>query len=148
MSKKDTFGQPIKKAKKLKTFTPKQIFWFVLGILISANALVFLVLGLINDYAPLAYSPFEAANSGMISALFGLDFKWFGVITLILGTIIYSLALSFSAKTQEREEEREQRRKQRRSFSFNEGEKVVSTFNVSTSETSVPLPPNSNQESK
>ena len=105
MKKQKEFSEN-KKTNKVKQFTVKQAIWFVLGVLISVNALIFLFLGLINDYAPLAYSPFESANSGMISALFGIDFKWFGVITLILGTIIYSVALSFATKTREREEER------------------------------------------
>ena len=108
MRNKENFEQEKKKA-KLKSFTPKQLFWLILGILISFNALIFLILGLINDYAPIAYSPFEAPNNGMMAVLGGIDFKWFGVITLILGTIIYSLALSFSAKTFEREQEREAR---------------------------------------
>ena len=53
----------------------------------------------------------------------------------------WSLALSFSAKTQEREQERVARRKQRRLFSSADGEKVVANYNVSTSETAAPLPP-------
>ena len=140
MSKKENFEQGIKK-ERAKVFTGKQLFWFVFGVLISINAIIFLILGLINDYASLAYSPFESPNNGMIAALGGIDFKWFGVITLILGTIIYSLALSFSAKTQEREQERVARRKQRRLFSSAYGEKVVANYNVSTSETAAPLPP-------
>lgn len=140
MSKKENFEQGIKK-ERAKVFTGKQLFWFVFGVLISINAIIFLILGLINDYASLAYSPFESSNNGMIAALGGIDFKWFGVITLILGTIIYSLALSFSAKTQEREQERVARRKQRRLFSSADGEKVVANYNVSTSETAAPLPP-------
>lgn len=143
MKKNPEFTQNTKKA-KAKTFTPKQLFWFILGILITVNALIFLVLGLINDYAPLAYSPFETPNNAMASMLYGIDFKWFGVITLILGTIIYSLALSFATKTQEREEERVARRKQRRLF-VSEGEKVVANFDNTTSAvTSMPLPESNN----
>lgn len=140
MRKEKNFEQ-VNKKERVKVFTAKQLFWFVLGVLITANALIFLVLGLINDYAPIAYSPFETPNEGMKALLGGIDFKWFGVITFILGTIIYSLALSFFAKTQEREQERVARRKQRRLFSSLDGEKVVANFNVSTSETALPLPP-------
>lgn len=136
MKKQKEFSEN-KKTSKAKQFTIKQAIWFILGVLISGNALIFLILGLINDYAPLAYSPFESANSGMIALLFGIDFKWFGVITLVLGTIIYSCALSFATKTQEREEERIARRKQRRFFS-DEGENVVADYSVSTSESAVP----------
>lgn len=143
MSKEKITNKEKKSKSVLKVFTPKQLFWFILGVLITANAVVFLALGLINDYANLAFSPFEAANEGMKAALGGIDFKWFGVITLILGTIIYSLALSFSAKSAEREKEREERRKQRRFFSNIDGEKVVASFNTSTSEGTNPLPPES-----
>ncbi len=142
MRKKENFEQGNKK-ERATVFTTKQLFWFVLGVLITANAIIFLILGLINDYASIAYSPFEVPNNGMKTALGGIDFKWFGVITFILGTIIYSLALSFATKTQEREQERVARRKQRRLFSSAEGEKVVSDFSVSTSETAAALPPES-----
>ena len=141
MKKEQNFENTTNKAQKPRTFTIKQLIWFILGVLISVNALIFLILGLINDYAPLAYSPFATPNDAMKTAMGGIDFKWFGVITLFLGTVIYSLALSFATKTQEREIEKAERRKQRRLFSFEEGEKVVANFNTSTSQSSVPLPP-------
>ena len=90
----------------LKGFTVKQIIWFIIGALIALNALIFLILGLINDYASLPYSPFKVPNDGMIKTLGGIDFKWFGVITLILGTFIFTLSLSMASKGEDREKER------------------------------------------
>ncbi len=102
-----------KKNGSKKFLTAKQWFWFVLGILIAVNALIFLTLGLISDYGDLAYDIFESANTGMKTALGGLDFKWFGVVTFVLGTLIYSLALSSSSKNEDREKEKSARREQR-----------------------------------
>lgn len=103
-----------KTSKRSKNFlSAKQWFWFVLGILISVNAITFLTLGLISDYGDLAYDIFESANVGMRTALGGLDFKWFGVLTFVIGTLIYSLALSSSSKNEDREKEKNARREQR-----------------------------------
>ncbi len=103
-----------KKTKSSKKFlTPKQWVAFIIGILIALNALTFLVIGLVSDYGDLAYDIFESANNGMKASLGGIDFKWFGVITFVIGTLIYSLALSFSSKNDDREKEKEARRQQR-----------------------------------
>ena len=69
MKKEQNFENTAKKAKKPSTFTIKQLIWFILGVLISVNALIFLILGLINDYAPLAYSPFATPNDAMKTAM-------------------------------------------------------------------------------
>ena len=116
-----------------KGFTAKQIFWFVLGVLIALNAIIFLILGLINDYASLPYSPFKVPNDGMKEVLFGIDFKWFGVITFILGTFIYALALSMASKAEDREKEREARREQRIRAMEEQSKGVVLNFDGTTS---------------
>lgn len=117
MSKVKTPKEFIEKKKTksgIKNFlSAKQWFWFVLGILIAINAVTFLTIGLISDYGDLAYDIFEAANTGMKTALGGLDFKWFGVLTFVVGTLIYSLALSSSSKNEDREKEKNARREQR-----------------------------------
>ena len=126
------------KSQKVKTFTGKELTWLVIGILISLNALVFLVLGLISDYADLGYNIFASANNGMKSALGGIDFKWFGVITFILGTFIYALALSSSSRNEDREKEKEDRREQRLKAmeeAKNQGVVVDFTGTTSASET-------------
>lgn len=102
-----------KKTSKAKSFTAKELTWLIIGILITLNALVFLVLGLISDYADLGYNIFEPVNSSMKSVLGGLDFKWFGVVTFILGTFICTLSLSSSSRNEDREKEKEARREQR-----------------------------------
>lgn len=122
-----------KKINLFKSFTPKQAFWFVFGVLVSINAIIFLILGLINDYASIPYSPFKVPNDGMKQALFGIDFKWFGVITLILGTFIYALALSFASKAEDREKEREARREQRLKVMEEQDKGVVLNFDQTSS---------------
>ena len=93
-----------------KVLSVKQWFWLILGILISVNAITFLTIGLISDYGDLAYDIFEAANTGMKTALGGLDIKWLGVVTFVVGTLIYSLALSSSIKDEDLEKEKNARR--------------------------------------
>ena len=117
----------------LKGFTVKQIVWFIIGALIALNALIFLILGLINDYASLPYSPFKVPNDGMIKALGGIDFKWFGVITLILGTFIFTLSLSMASKAEDRKKEREARREQRIKAMEEQSKSVVLNFEGTSS---------------
>lgn len=117
----------------LKGFTVKQIVWFIIGALIALNALIFLILGLINDYASLPYSPFKVPNDGMIKTLAGIDFKWFGVITLILGTFIFTLSLSMASKAEDREKEREARREQRIKAMEEQSKSVVLNFEGTSS---------------
>lgn len=102
-----------KEEKKIGPFTVKQFIWFILGALIALNALTFLVLGLIDDYAGINNSILTAPNSSMKASLGGIGFTWFGVITLVLGALIVALSLSFSSKDDDREKERTSRREQR-----------------------------------
>ncbi|MBP5694079.1 MAG: hypothetical protein J6X03_01305 [Bacilli bacterium] len=102
-----------KEEKKVGPFTIKQFVWFVIGCLIAANALVFLVLGLIDDYAGINNSVLNAPNSSMKEMLGGIGFTWFGAITLMVAALIVALSLSFSSKDDDREKERTSRREQR-----------------------------------
>lgn len=101
-----------KKTGFLKSFSVKQLIAFIIGVLIAATGLTFLVFGLIEDYGNIRNSIITAPNQGMLNAI-KLSFTWFGVITFALGTIIYSLALSFASKNEDRAKEKETRREQR-----------------------------------
>lgn len=134
------FSEKKNSKKGLKDFlSAKQWFWFILGILISVNAVTFLTIGLISDYGDLAYNIFEPANSGMIAALGGLDFKWFGVLTFVVGTLIYSLALSSSSKNEDREKEKSARREQRlKAMEEARNQGVVVDFTASSASENTP----------
>lgn len=122
-----------KKTEKLVLgFSVKQLVWFIIGILISINALIFLVLGLITDYASIPGNIISTPNQGMINALGGIDFKWFGVMTFVLGTLIYSLVLSFASKNEDREKEREARREQRLKAMEEQDKGIVLNYEEST----------------
>lgn len=122
-----------KKTEKLVLgFSVKQLVWFIIGILISINALIFLVLGLITDYASIPGNIISTPNQGMINALGGIDFKWFGVMTFVLGTLIYSLTLSFASKNEDREKEREARREQRLKAMEEQDKGIVLNYEEST----------------
>lgn len=122
-----------KKTEKLVLgFSVKQLVWFIIGILISINALIFLILGLITDYASIPGNIISTPNQGMINALGGIDFKWFGVMTFVLGTLIYSLALSFASKNEDRGKEREARREQRLKAMEEQDKGIVLNYEEST----------------
>lgn len=102
-----------KEEKKVGPFSIKQFVWFILGLAIAANALTFLVLGLIDDYAGINNSILTTPNSSMKEMMGGIGFTWFGAMTLVLGALIIALSLSFSSKDDDREKERTSRREQR-----------------------------------
>ena len=96
----------------LKSFSTKQLVWFIFGVLVALTGLAFLICGLIDDYADIKNSILTAPNNGMRNAL-KLSFTWFGVIVFAAGTIIYSVALSLASKSEDRAKEKETRREQR-----------------------------------
>ncbi len=84
-----------------------------IGLLFLFVGLVLTILGLIGDYGP-NNNPFQSVNTGMASALkFGLTLTWLGVALLLVGALIFSLALNVITKSEERNEEKQSRRKQR-----------------------------------
>lgn len=117
MKNKEYIPNNEKKESKLslffKTFTVKQLIWFILSLCLIAFSLTFIVLGLIDDNTNFYYSPIEAPNTSMKEMMAGIGFTWFGVITLLLGTIILAFTLSLSSKIEDRYKEKEARRKER-----------------------------------
>ncbi len=103
----------MKSSKKIKSFTVKQLVFFIIALLIIATAITFLVLGLIDDYANIKNSILTRPNSSMKSKCWGIGFTWFGVIFTAVGSIILAFTLSSAAKLEERENEKQARRKQR-----------------------------------
>ena len=127
-----------KEEKKVGPFTVKQFVWFIIGCLIAANALTFLVLGLIDDYAGINNSVLTAPNSSMKELLGGIGFTWFGALTLVVAALIIALNLSFSSKDDDREKERTSRREQRlkamREQQENQGKVVLDFSGTSAQE--------------
>lgn len=99
--------------KGLKNFTIKQLVALIIGILIVATSLIFLVLGLIEEYANIPNSILTTPDSSMKSIFGGVGFTWFGVIFTVVGSVIIAFSLSLASKLEEREQEKEARRKQR-----------------------------------
>ena len=103
-----------KEIKIFKDFTTKQIIALCIGLFFILFGVAFLVTGLINDYANLTNNPIKIYNDGMMAFFkFGLDFKWFGVFFILLGTVIEAFSLSLASKNEDREKEKSARRKQR-----------------------------------
>ena len=117
----------------LKAFSKKELFWFILSVLIIANAIIFLVLGLIDDYGDIRNSILATPNEGMKAVMAGIGFTWFGVITLILGSFILAFSLSSASKSEDREKEREARREQRLKAMEKKDDGIVLNFEGTTS---------------
>ena len=99
--------------KLFKGKTVGQVIALSFGLASLFAGLILTVLGLIGDYGP-HKNVFKDVSDGMVSALhFGLTLTWLGVFFLLLGALVFALALSFIEKNDEREEEKRTRRKQR-----------------------------------
>lgn len=128
--------QPEKSAKKkniFSSFSWKQLVWLFIGLAIIIMGIIFLIFGLIDDYSGLSSTAFTAGNNGMKQALGGLDFKWFGVLSTILGAFIFAMSLSLSSKSEDRESEKAARREQRlKAMNENKDKQVVLNFEGTT----------------
>lgn len=99
--------------KLFKGKTVGQVIALSFGLASLFAGLILTVLGLIGDYGP-HKNVLKDVSDGMVSALhFGLTLTWLGVFFLLLGALVFALALSFIEKNDEREEEKKTRRKQR-----------------------------------
>lgn len=102
------------KNKFLSSFTYRDFVFFVFALAVFALGLIFIVLGLIDDYTNIYGSILKNPNSGMKSLMGGVGFTWFGVICVCVSSIVIAITLSISSKGDDREKEKEARRNQRR----------------------------------
>lgn len=96
-----------------KSFTVKQLIWFIISVTLIAFGVIFLTLGLIDDYTNFYNSPLTTPNESMQSMMGGIGFTWFGVIVTVIAAIILAFTLSIASKGEDRQKEKEARRRQR-----------------------------------
>lgn len=115
-----TNNKPIKKenfiVKFFKSFSVKNMVWFVIGVIFNLCGLSFLVTIIIGgniDVAP-SKNPIllaDAALKNLTKSVLG--FLYWGIILLLLGALIVALVLSSASRNEDRDRERQLRREQR-----------------------------------
>lgn len=102
--------------KFFKSFSVKQLIWFILGCILWLAGLTFLVLNIVGtnlDMAP-SNNPLLSADTsikGFLNA--GLGFLYWGIIMFILGAVIVAISLSLSSSLEDRERDKQARRELR-----------------------------------
>lgn len=107
----------IEKKDFFKFFTTKQIVWFVIGSVLFVVGIIFDVFDIIGRSLNIQPSknPLLKADASL-RALFGnkpLGFLFFGIVLLLVGTLIIATSLSLASKNEDREKERLARKEQR-----------------------------------
>jgi hypothetical protein len=95
---------------------PWEIFWIVFEGLIALVGLFFLVSGIVGDYLPVKASEnwiLSAETSWMTLTKTSLNWRWLGVLCLLLAALLAVITLNFFAKKSDVDEERAIRRAQR-----------------------------------
>ncbi len=99
-----------------KKLHKKEIVWYIISGIIWVAGLGLLVTGIVGGYLPgLAKdNPIVQAEKAMASWLhMGLDFKWLGIILIIIGAIIVASVLVYYAKRHDIDQDRALKRAQR-----------------------------------
>jgi len=97
-------------------FTVKNNVWFAFGTLFSLTGLSFLITIIIGDNLNISPSKnlILIADSSLKKLTSNtLGFLYWGIILLILGSIIVAIVLSLASRNEDRERERQLRREQR-----------------------------------
>ena len=103
-------------AKFFEVFTVKQKIWFGIGAVLFVAAFVFLVLYLIEillGVAPTNNPLLKADNAFKSWTKLNFGFLVWGVIGIVLGSLIISTTFGLASKTEDRENERKARKEAR-----------------------------------
>jgi len=121
------------KNKFFSSFTIKEFVALIVGSTLALLGLIFLILGLIDDYANIYGSVLTTPNTSMKSMMSGIGFTYFGLIVLSVGVIINAFSLSLATKGEDRIKEKENRRKQRLEY-LKKDEQIETTLKSVPSE--------------
>lgn len=102
--------------KRKRKLSIGETIWVVIESLFGGAGLVLLVLGMVSDYLPLAYSDnyiATAESAWMSFSHTNLTFRALGVIAILIGAFLAVITLNHYAKKSDADEEREIRRAQR-----------------------------------
>ncbi len=89
-------------------------FWIVLASLFIVAGLFFIVLGIVGSYLPVEYSDnWILSSQAAFAAKMHLSYRWFGVILLLVGTVVGTISLNLFERKSDADAERAERRAQR-----------------------------------
>lgn len=129
-----------------KTFTVKELVWFVVGAIFFAAGLSFNIVDVIGRSIniPPSKNPILIADAALKTWLGNrlLGFIFWGIVFLILGAIIIAITLSLASRNEDRDKERQARREQRLQKMVDAQSDVVETSAVVTesNESSIETP--------
>lgn len=92
-----------------------ELFWSIVASLIGVSGLVLSIIGIVGANLPVKLSDNGILQADMVfqGAMGGLTFTWFGVILVLLGSLVAVIFLNFYAKKADLDEERAIRKAQR-----------------------------------
>ena len=97
-----------------KQYTIKQFLSLILGISFLLTGVALLIMYYIYEYAPINSGAYATLSNALKTFNKGthttLGFIGWGIIALILGALIITLALSFAYKLEEKEKDKQTRR--------------------------------------
>lgn len=101
-------------SKKTRKLSRGEIFWIVVTSLIGFAGVFLAVLGIVGDYLPVLLSEnWIQLSENAMSSVIGLDYRYLGVILVIVAALIAVIFLNHYAKKSDAEAERALRRAQR-----------------------------------
>ncbi len=100
-----------------KQYTIKQFISLTLGLMFFLTGVALLIMYFIHTYAPIRSDVYKGLNNALSSFNSGthttIGFIGWGLICLLFGALVITLALSFASKLEEREKEKQARREMR-----------------------------------
>ncbi len=118
-----------------KSFSTKQIVWFVIGAVLFVTGFVFDVLDIIGRSINVAPSKNSLLlGDAKLKEFFGnkpLGFTFWGIVLLLVGAIIISITFSLASKNEDRDKERQARKEQRLKKMVEVQNKVIESSTIS-----------------
>ncbi|MBQ9458173.1 MAG: hypothetical protein IJU64_06730 [Bacilli bacterium] len=111
--------------KKLN-LSKKEWFWYILTLFLAFVGLVFAIIGIIGDHLPVKASEnwVRVSEKAWLTNWSPLGYRYWGIVLLAGGLIIFALALTLFSRESDRDNERAIRRAQRLA-AMSEAENVV-----------------------
>ena len=96
-------------------FSKKEWFWYILSLSLAFIGLVFAIIGIIGDHLPVKASDnwVTISEKAWLTNWSPLGYRYWGIILLVGGLVIFAFALTFFSRESDRDSERAARRAQR-----------------------------------
>lgn len=96
-------------------FSKKEWAWYIICLFIAFVGLVFAIIGIIGDHLPVKASDnwVRISEAAWLTNWSPMGYRYWGIILLCGGLVIFSFALTFFSRESDRDSERAARRAQR-----------------------------------